>query len=59
MQQINAPFEEHNVIGSHTTDIFPFVIWVMLDGICFAFAVWKDECDGQHIILEVDAPKIA
>jgi hypothetical protein len=59
MQQINAPFEEYKIIRSHTTNVFPFVIWVMFDGICVAFAVWIDECDGEHVILGIDAPKIA
>ena len=33
----------------------------MFDGIClgFAVAVWIGECDGEHIIFGVNAPKIA
>ena len=59
MQQINAPFEEHKIVRSHATNVFPFVVWVMFDGICVAFTVCIDECDGEHIILEVNASKIA
>ena len=59
MQRINAPFEEYKIIGSHTTNVFPFVIWVMFNSICATFAVWIDKCDRKHVILGVNAPKIA
>ena len=54
----NAPFDEHNIIRSHPTNVFPFVIWVMLDGKRLALTVREDERDGEEIILGVDAPKI-
>lgn len=41
----------HKIIISNTTNLFPFVIRVMFDGICPAFAVWKDERDGECLIL--------
>ena len=31
----------------------------MFDSKCLAFAVRKDECDGEQVILGIDAPKIA
>ena len=57
--EINAPFDEHKIVRSHATAVFPFVTWVMLDGKRLPFAVWKDECDGKNVILRVDAPEIA
>ena len=37
------------------------MIWVIFDSICLGFevGVWIGECDGEHIVLGVDAPKIA
>ena len=55
---INAPFEEHNIVRSHATKIFPSVIWVMFDRICLAFAVRIEACDGEHVVLGVDTSKI-
>ena len=41
----------HKIIISNTTNLFPFVIRVMFDGIYPAFVVWKDERDGECLIL--------
>ena len=57
--QINAPFKEHNLVGSHATKICPSVIWVIFGRICLAFAVRIDARDGEHVILGVETPKIA
>ena len=59
MHRINAPFYEHKFVRSHATTVFPFVAWVMLDRKRLAFTVRKDECDGEQVVLGIDAPIIA